>query len=166
MLVRNFPTALFVVSVAFIGHELGHRYMARRFGCYARYHLWMQGLMLSILFTILTNGVFVFAAPGAVVIYPTIGLWGETKVLSGKQKGVVSLFGPLVNISLASLFFVLSLLFSPMESLLRFAMQINAWLGLFNLIPFPPLDGFAIFHWDKRAWAVVIGVCSLFLFIL
>jgi Zn-dependent protease len=30
----------------------------------------------------------------------------------------------------------------------------NAWIALFNLIPFAMLDGLKIFTWDKRIWVL------------
>jgi Zn-dependent protease len=30
----------------------------------------------------------------------------------------------------------------------------NAWIALFNLIPFGIFDGFKIFLWDKKIWTL------------
>ncbi|MCK4496785.1 MAG: hypothetical protein KAU24_01215, partial [Candidatus Aenigmarchaeota archaeon] len=62
-----FLVSLFVVGIAFMGHELSHRFTARRFGYFAEYRMWPQGIMLAIFFTLVSNGSFIFAAPGAVV---------------------------------------------------------------------------------------------------
>ncbi|MEM4704640.1 MAG: metalloprotease, partial [Candidatus Bathyarchaeia archaeon] len=45
----------------------------------------------------------------------------------------------------------------------------NAWISLFNLIPFGIFDGFKIFLWNKLVWAaafsasVVLTVASTYL---
>lgn len=67
-----FPISLMTVSVGFVFHELAHRYAARSFGCFAEYRMWPPGLLLALLFAPL--GV-VFAAPGAVMIWPRVDIW-------------------------------------------------------------------------------------------
>ena len=37
----------------------------------------------------------------------------------------------------------------------RMGFQLNLWLAAFNLIPFGPLDGVAIFRWNKLAWGAL-----------
>ncbi|MFW6283279.1 MAG: peptidase M50, partial [Minisyncoccales bacterium] len=39
---------------------------------------------------------------------------------------------------------------------------INSWLGLFNLIPVRPFDGFNVFKWNK---VVFFSLCSGLLFL-
>lgn len=62
----------------------------------------------------------------------------------------VALAGPLSNFVLAILFGVILRLFAPLMSvvliqLLALVVLINVLLGLFNLVPIPPLDGSKIF---------------------
>jgi Zn-dependent protease len=58
--------AIVSVSLGFVLHEMGHRFLARRFGCFAEYTMWPAGLILALLCSLFG---FVFAAPGAVMIY-------------------------------------------------------------------------------------------------
>ena len=48
----------------------------------------------------------------------------------------------------------------------RIGYFINAWLGLFNMIPFGNFDGKKILAWSKAWWVggVVIGLLLLFVF--
>lgn len=148
--------SLIAVSTGFVCHELLHRFTAKKFGCRAEYRMWPTGLVLAIAFSMLG---FVFAAPGAVMIYPRVNLWGRVVHLSKKAYGIVSLSGPAANLALALAFMGLNMGFpSPVFELGK---SINVWLAIFNLIPFPPLDGFKIFIWDSRVWlaaAVAAGI--------
>jgi Zn-dependent protease len=53
-------------------------------------------------------------------------------------------------------------IFAPLgfsSLLFRFGIQLNAFLGLFNMIPFEPFDGASIRNWSNRVWlAQVIGL--------
>ncbi len=153
-LVVYFPVALFVVSLGFVLHELGHRTIAKRFDCHAEYRIWKQGLLFAVLITLVTNGAFIFAAPGAVMIYPKADIWGRAASLTRKKMGLISIAGPAMNIALAAVFIALNFVFpSFIFSLGAF---INIWFALFNMIPFPPFDGSKIFAWNWRIWLCLL----------
>jgi Zn-dependent protease len=143
------------VALGFFLHEMGHRYLARKYGYYAEFKMWPFGLLLAMVFSLLG---FVFAAPGAVLIHPKADIWGQSTSIDKKKFGIVSLIGPLANMVLAAVFFVLHLI-APISiasvEVFVLAMQINVWLALFNMIPFPPLDGQKVFAWRKDMWAVL-----------
>lgn len=142
---------IFAVGLGFLLHELAHKFIAKKFGCAAEYKAYYKGLGLAVLFAIITNGSFIFAAPGAVYFS---GL-----NLSKKKIGLVSLSGPATNIILFSIFFTLSKIVFPgmgfLTMLFGMAAVINIWLALFNLIPIPLLDGQKIFSWNKIIWGSV-----------
>ncbi len=157
--IENFPYALFAISIAFLFHELAHRQTAKHFGCFARYKMWVQGLLLALVFAILSNGSFVFAAPGAVVIHPRIDIWGRITRLTKDEEGKIALAGPVMNLFLAIIFFIFYLIFAL--PIFYIATRINLWLCIFNLIPFPPLDGFSVFTWSRKVWLFVLAVALL-----
>lgn len=164
ILIIMFPLALVGVSAGFVLHELGHRFVARRFGCFAEYKMWTTGLVVAIMCSFFG---FVFAAPGAVMVHPGVDLEGRP-TLTKQRMGIISLAGPSMNIFLA----IVSILLNGLYPSLVFFLgaRINIWLALFNLIPFGPLDGAKIFSWDKKVWLVAlitaIGLFSLELLIL
>lgn len=157
ILVPFIGMALVAVSLGFVLHELGHRLIARRFGYFAEYVMWPKGLMVALGFSLFG---FVFAAPGAVMIYPRATVLG-TASLSRQKIGLISLAGPATNIGLAVVFLVLD--FIQPALLFTLGAQINTWLALFNLIPFGPLDGTKILIWNKGIWLISIaGAGGLF----
>jgi len=157
ILVLVIGMALVAVSLGFVFHELGHRLIARRFGYFAEYAMWPMGLMVALGFSLFG---FVFAAPGAVMIYPRATVLG-TASLSRQKIGLISLAGPATNIGLAVVFLVLD--FIQPALLFTLGARINTWLTLFNLIPFGPLDGAKILKWNKGIWLISIaGAGGLF----
>ncbi len=158
--------AFVAVSLSFILHELAHRFLARRYGCYAEYRMWPHGLALALLLSLVG---FVFAAPGAVMIHPRADLWGASQALTRKRMGLIALAGPLTNLALAGIFFA-ALLANPFQAALltsdmfSLAIYVNVWLALFNMIPLFIFDGKKVFDWDKRIWAVnFILILALFI---
>jgi len=147
-------TSLLGVGVAFMGHELSHRFVARKRGFYSAYKMWPQGLLLAVVLTLATNGNFVFAAPGAVIFS---GYW-MFRNPDMRDIGLIGIAGVVFNISL--LYVSLALYFATGLPLFSFMGIVNAWLAIFNLIPFGPLDGRKVLDWDKRIWAATIALAG------
>jgi Zn-dependent protease len=103
---------------------------------------------------------FVFAAPGAVMIYG-----GNINV---KKNGKISVAGPLMNLVLALIFLVIMKLNlgSSFSLIGQYGFFINSWLALFNMIPFWNFDGRKIFIWSKGVWISIVAVAVIFLFVL
>jgi Zn-dependent protease len=154
ILVLVIGMAFVAVSLGFVFHELGHRLIARKFGYFAEYAMWPIGLVVALGFSLFG---FVFAAPGAVMIYPRATALGAIN-LSREKVGLISLAGPATNIGLAIVFQTLDIV----EPALLFTLgaRINTWLALFNLIPFGPLDGAKILKWNKGIWLISIAVAG------
>ncbi len=155
------PISFVGVGTAFVFHELAHRQVARKFGCHAEFRAWTYGLIIALVLPIITFGRFLFAAPGAVYIY------GPN--LTRKQNGIISLAGPATNIIVGIAFlsaFIYSLAFLHLTpyilEMLATVARINLFLALFNLIPFPPLDGSKVIMWDVKIWALVFFPLLLF----
>lgn len=147
------------LSLAFVVHEIAHKALAANYGYQSFYQMWPQGLFLALLLGIATSGRFIFAAPGAVMI--------QAAHSSQKENGIISLSGPLTNLVLAGLFFLLFLLPSMPDLLVFMAVvgvRINLLLALFNLLPFPPLDGSKIFRWRPEISLPLLALTGYLLF--
>ena len=161
-----FLLTLLVIGTGFLGHELAHKFSAQRYGCWAEFKLWTVGAIMALLFAIISQGNFIFAAPGAVYIASRSSYFGEG--IDRKANGVISLVGPIVNVAAAAIFGIAlaasaALGFGDLVighglhsfHFLRTGAQINIWLGAFNMIPFFILDGQKVFTWDRKIWAAV-----------
>ncbi|NIT04473.1 hypothetical protein GTO10_06280 [Candidatus Saccharibacteria bacterium] len=156
LLVRSFVIYALTVGVAFLAHEVfGHKFLAQNRGLYAEFRADDLFLILAVL---LSFTGFVFAAPGAVVIA------GVTRT---DTYGKIAAAGPLVNITLAIVFGLLSRLgvslFLPLYAgetidLVVISYQINSWLALFNLFPLGVLDGAKILAWSRIVWVLMVAV--------
>jgi Zn-dependent protease len=149
-----FIIMLIAVGAAFVFHELAHKAVAQKFGCWAEYRMWETGLIMAFFLAVVFG--FVFAAPGAVYIQ------SRYTPITTRENGLISLAGPATNLALAVLFFFLIFVGGPLGVLGRIGFVVNTWLALFNLIPFPPLDGSKVIAWDKKVW----GATALTAFLL
>lgn len=159
----GFLIALFTVGISFVGHEMGHKFAAEKFGIYSRFIIWPSGILLMLLFSLLG---FIFAAVGAVYIF--------ARHLPKKVNGIISMAGPSVNIIFALIFFIflaLSSIFSIklakiVEIICILGLKLNGFIAFFNLIPIPPLDGSKIITWNFGAWITLTVISLVFAFLL
>ena len=161
-IIVNYLISLVIVAPALILHELAHKFVAQNYGCKAGYVLWPTGVLIAVLVTILTNGRVIFAALGAVMIsthYPT-RLGYRFVGLSSMENGKIAASGPAVNIILAIISYILMPL-SP--TIFQISATINGIIALFNLIPFPPLDGSKIFGWSRIVWLSMLATAGVLL---
>lgn len=152
--------AALTCGIGFLLHELAHRVVARNFGAEA--HFVANNGWLAISLVIAFLGVFI-AAPGAV--------W-HRGYLSAMQGGLIALAGPVTNLVLALGFLLLGSNVDPqaeifgiyVKDLCAVGHRINAWLGLFNMIPAGPFDGAKVLAWDWRVFAVTVAAALLLVF--
>jgi Zn-dependent protease len=142
--------------VGFLLHELAHRIVARGYGAEAHFIANNAWLVLSVI--VAFGGIFI-AAPGAV--------WHRgTRTL--QQGGIIAAAGPLTNIALALLFLAASSVVPAglPSAICQVGYNINAFLALFNMIPFGPFDGKKVWDWNKVVWGVIIGVAAIMTYLL
>jgi Zn-dependent protease len=146
--------AVLIFTMAFLLHELAHKFMAQRLGFWAEYRLNNLGLMIT-LFSFFSP--FKLVAPGAVMI---------AGLMFGDDYGKISISGPVTNIAQAIVFLLL-MMTNPNEFVVylsRLGVIINSSLALFNLLPFGVFDGVKILRWDWRAWLAAAATAAVLYF--
>lgn len=148
----QFPLSLLIsllaVGTGFIFHELGHKFVANRYGAWAEFRAWVQGLTMALMLALILG--VVFAAPGAVYIAGNI---------SEEQNGKISVAGPMVNLAVAA--FCFPFIYFTTGVLLQivfFVYYINAFLAVFNLIPIMPLDGAKVAKWNIGVYIALLAM--------
>lgn len=141
------------VGIGFLAHEMAHKIIAQRYGCYTEFRAFNGMLVLAVVMSFFG---FVFAAPGAVFINGYVNI---------EKNGKISLSGPLTNLILAVIFFVLGMMISTgfWSQVFGYGFMINTWLALFNMIPVWNLDGTKVLKWNKIVYFIMIAVCVGFL---
>jgi len=150
-----FVISLSTVGISFIVHEMSHKVVAQRYGSWAEFR--MSPIMLILMLFVVYEFGFLFAAPGAVIIYG--GSVGK------KENGRISLAGPLSNLVLGLVFFSLLTEKGLLYEIARYGVIVNITLALFNMIPFSIFDGRKVWEWNKLIYlAFVIAVLLLLFF--
>ncbi len=136
-----------VMVLSFLTHEIGHKVIAQKRGLWAEFRLTTWGAVLTFASIFLP---FRMIAPGAMMIGGTLRKTDDLVK--------ISIAGPITNLAYSLAFLGLALAL-PLNLewglMLLFAAYINAFMALFNLIPFGVLDGYKIFSFDKKLWAAV-----------
>jgi len=147
--------AAYVVGFAgsFLLHELGHRAYARSKGLYARFKLDPFGALLTLV-TAMPFIPFKIIAPGAVVV---------AGVASLETFGMIALAGPMTNLALSAILNVAGFILRRFYFIFFTLAQLNAFIALFNLIPFGELDGRKVLAWSPARWIVATILSAILL---
>lgn len=141
------PLSFVAVATAFLCHELGHKFLAQKYGYWAEFRYNLQYLLLGLGMAAMFG--FLFVGPGAVYIRgnPT-----------RSENGKLSAAGPGINILIAAIFLGIVLLF-PFNSYIVFLSLtvgvVNSFLAGFNMIPGWIFDGAKIWRWNIGIYFVM-----------
>ncbi len=161
-----FPIVAASVSLAFLPHELMHRYIARKMGCFSRFVLDPLGLMLTLV-TAIPFIPFKIIIPG----YVLISSHYYDPITRKRIEGVSAIAGPLTNLVIALIGIVLLntvellIVNQYLNIFLLYLIIVNAWIAFFNLLPVPPLDGSKIISWKPINWALLFTLSIILLFL-
>ena len=139
---------LIVLFISVAIHEMMHAYVALRLGddlAHSRGRISLNPLshIDPILTIALPAGLLLLGLPPILAAKPVPI---NTSRLKGEEMGLaaVGIAGPLTNLVIATLAAIIINLFSPSGfglDLLEMFLLLNVGLFVFNMIPFPPLDG-------------------------
>ena len=136
---QDFRFAALVTAPGIVLHEMGHKFVGLAVGVQTEFFTSYFGLFVGVFLKWISRPFIIFA-PGYVSLS---GALTETQVF------LTALAGPLMNLLL---FFIAYLILDRKTNLTRsqavalhLTKQINMFLFLFNLIPFPPFDGYKVF---------------------
>ncbi len=151
---RTLSLSALTVGLGFLVHEIGHKFVAQRFGYPAEFRAFDTMLVMAILLSLVTH--WVFAVPGAVFIagLPTT-----------QENGKISAAGPGASLLLAVSFLILSTLFKPIP-IFTHGFAINSWWAFFNLLPIGNFDGPKIYRWNKMVYGAMVVTAFVFSFLL
>ncbi|MBK9944513.1 MAG: peptidase M50 [Kouleothrix sp.] len=160
--VSNLLVSAVVCGLGFVLHELAHRVVARNYGAEAHFIANNGWLILSI---VIAFAGFFIAAPGAV--------W-HRGYLTARQGGLIALAGPATNMVLSLIFFIalLVVLIAQLAvpqivfDICLIGFSLNAWLGLFNMIPAGPFDGAKVLNWSPLVFGVTVAIGLVLTFVL
>lgn len=145
---------LFVLVISFIVtftgfalHEMAHKFVAQRYGCWAEFRYSTQGLLFALVLAIVVG--VLFAAPGAVYIVGAI---------DKRQNGIISIAGPLTNVAVTLAMIPMYIWGGDWLSTIAYwVIFFNMLLALFNMIPIMPLDGAKVLKWNVPLYVVSLA---------
>ena len=145
---------------SFMAHEMAHKFVAQYYGMWSEFRMTLMGYYLSAMAILFSLPIF-----GTGVVYTS----GTTNT---EHNGKSNLAGPLTNFVIASALAIIAISLALLKIpivvtglLLRYGIQLNAFLGLFNMIPIQPFDGATIRFWNNKVWiALTLGLLFLLIF--
>ncbi len=156
------PIVMVGVGIGFLLHEIGHKYVAMKYGYRAEFEVWPLGLVIAIVTAFIG---WVFAAPGSANIY--------AENMTDEINGRISVAGPMANMALAIIFIVIAALIYPLTSysvifhliflICTVGFSVNSFLAAFNLLPLYTLDGTKVLKWSAKIWIIVFAIAAAML---
>jgi Zn-dependent protease len=141
--------SVIIFTTSFFAHEMAHKIVAQRKGLWAEFRLTLIGAVLTMLSIV--SPIIKIISPGAVMVSG----YADTESI-----GRISVAGPMTNITLSAVFLAITYLV-PQNTLMALILMVssafNAWIALFNLIPFGVFDGFKVFLWNKKIWVLTFS---------
>jgi Zn-dependent protease len=151
-----FGLAALSVFAGFLVHELSHKFVARRYGCWAEFRADYRMLGFAIITAFFG---ILFAAPGAVMIAGNV---------DRERNGKISIAGPGSNLVIAVACLSV-LLLTGVSDLANDALSrlftFSVLLGAFNMIPIMPFDGAKIWRWNKPIYVLTLVAAGLLFFV-
>jgi Zn-dependent protease len=160
----DFYSSPYFVSIllAFILHEMAHKYVGRAYGMITEFTANTTGLLITFLTGFIPG--IVIIAPGYVksILY--------TYTPNAKKGFLYSVAaGPITNLILGYMSLAILTVSQAgnhwVLQLLAYNVWVNGWIAFLNLLPVPPLDGSKVMRNSLGMWLLLIIASIILLFI-
>lgn len=158
------PIVMVGVAIGSLSHELGHKYVAMKYGYQAEFKAWPIGLLIALASSFIG---IVFAFPGEIRT--------NADNITDEMNGKISIAGPMANMVLALIFIAIAILAYPLMSysviftliylIGTVGFSVNAFLATFNLFPIYSLDGTKVLKWNIVYWIIAFAIAGSMLLI-
>ncbi len=146
--------------LAFIGHELSHKFVAQHYGMWSEFRMTMMGYYLSLFAILFSLPIF-----GTGIVFTS----GNGNL---EEEGKTKLSGPMLNLIVAMVLIIIGLIVRIVTGgigyyiffMLQNGIIINGFIALFNMIPVQPYDGALVRKWNQSVW-IVTTVALIFVMI-
>lgn len=156
------PIVMIGVAVGFLVHELGHKFVAMKYGYQAEFKAWPLGLLITLASAFIG---IVFSFPGSVQT--------DADNISDEINGKIAIAGPMDNMVLALISIAIAILIFPLKPhsnifsliylICTVGFSVNSFLATFNLLPFYTLDGIKVLKWNAKIWIIIFAVAVIML---
>jgi hypothetical protein len=133
-------------GVAITVHEMGHRFAAHHQDVKTEVKFWELGAVIMFF-----TGWF----SGSVFAQPHRTIMEEAEETNHPVVGKISLAGPLVSLGLAVVTVPFLFIGGDISKIASVLLMMTLLVAVYHLMPFAPMDGKMIYHWDRR---ILIGV--------
>jgi len=162
----GFAFPLIAATLAIVPHELAHRQVARKYGCFSRFYLFPQGFIFTLVLNLVSPfGIFASGFTG-ISCNPFYDMSERDRI-----SGLTSLAGPATNMVISVVFIAMSYSLASYIPfyyvyVFREVAALSSFVAFFNLIPIGPLDGSKVMKWNQGLWLGVIVLAFLLYFYL
>lgn len=154
-----FLLMLIPVGVVFVGKWLIQKYVAKLLGYNTQFVLYREGIIMSVLVTILSFGHFVLLTIGNLMVLGKTG-WGITNQV--RDEAMIALAG--IGYALALGFLGLFLGASVCGNFWFMLSKVGFFIAFWSALPVFGMEGKKVFEWNKIVWAVAMLASSIGMF--
>ncbi|MBW2973247.1 hypothetical protein KY346_02560 [Candidatus Woesearchaeota archaeon] len=161
--IKSLVLALIIVAISVFIHHAVQRLAALYLGYRPESRIWWLGILIGIVVLIFSNGrLMIFAGSYFMIHMLTAQRLGKHRYgPSITSLGYVAMLGPLANVLFAGLLKMLN--YGIGSAFLESMIGFNFMLAIYNVLPFPPLDGSKMFFGSRLAYAFFLGMIASFL---
>ena len=168
---NNLIIAFFISFVSVFIHHSAQKLMAIYYKLNAEITIWWYGIIIAIMFILISNGEINVLAASALIVSPMVKhRFGQPRFGERfSHASMIALMGPLANIFLATIIKTLDVWFGfnliSGQGFWYDLFWFNWMMALYNFLPIPPLDGSKIFFASRLAYAFAFGCIVGYIFL-